>query len=284
MKYIKFSLLAVVSLFLASVFVAQTASAQCVVVGPTIGGGEEVECNGIDPDGLTTTNFPDLVTVNPGATLQGTVNLRPGDDTLNIFGTTSANGSLNADDGNDIINVINGNMITAFGDCINAAPDDDTVTLDFADLDCAGPCGVNLASGNDILIMSDTQVSSNDRAVCASSGNDQITIGNNVLLSVNVGDILIDCGPDFDTITFAMDVPEGALPFISSQIAAATLPDGSITINGLFYEWEDCELLVNELGVLPSTVPTLSQWGLIAMAGILGIVGFMVIRRRKATA
>jgi hypothetical protein len=30
-------------------------------------------------------------------------------------------------------------------------------------------------------------------------------------------------------------------------------------------------------------VPTLSEWGLIAMAGILGIIGFMVIRRRKAT-
>jgi hypothetical protein len=31
-------------------------------------------------------------------------------------------------------------------------------------------------------------------------------------------------------------------------------------------------------------VPTLSEWGLIAMAGILGTVGFMVIRRRKVTA
>jgi len=30
-------------------------------------------------------------------------------------------------------------------------------------------------------------------------------------------------------------------------------------------------------------IPTLSEWGLIAMAGILGIVGFMVIRRRKVT-
>ena len=35
---------------------------------------------------------------------------------------------------------------------------------------------------------------------------------------------------------------------------------------------------------IPSNVPTLSQWGLIAMAGILGIVGFMVIRRRKVSA
>lgn len=31
-------------------------------------------------------------------------------------------------------------------------------------------------------------------------------------------------------------------------------------------------------------VPTLSEWGLIATAGILGIVGFMIIRRRKITA
>lgn len=31
-------------------------------------------------------------------------------------------------------------------------------------------------------------------------------------------------------------------------------------------------------------IPTLSEWGLIAMAGVLGIVGFMVIRRRKVTA
>ena len=37
----------------------------------------------------------------------------------------------------------------------------------------------------------------------------------------------------------------------------------------------------------PTNVPTLSGWGLISLAvvlGILGIVGFMVIRRRKVTA
>jgi len=33
----------------------------------------------------------------------------------------------------------------------------------------------------------------------------------------------------------------------------------------------------------PSNVPTLSEWGLISMAGILGIVGFMVMRRRKVS-
>ena len=32
------------------------------------------------------------------------------------------------------------------------------------------------------------------------------------------------------------------------------------------------------------TIPTLSQWGLIAMAGVLGIAGLIVMRRRKAAA
>jgi hypothetical protein len=42
-----------------------------------------------------------------------------------------------------------------------------------------------------------------------------------------------------------------------------------------------CELAV----VTPaSPIPTMSEWGMIAMAGILGVIGFMVIRRRKITA
>jgi len=34
----------------------------------------------------------------------------------------------------------------------------------------------------------------------------------------------------------------------------------------------------------PRTIPTLSEWGLIAMACVLGIIGLFAIRRRKATA
>lgn len=35
---------------------------------------------------------------------------------------------------------------------------------------------------------------------------------------------------------------------------------------------------------LTRNIPTLSEWGMIAMAGILGIAGFIVIRKRKVTA
>ena len=40
------------------------------------------------------------------------------------------------------------------------------------------------------------------------------------------------------------------------------------------------------MGPITTNVPTLSEWGLLSLAvvlGILGIVGFMVIRRRKVT-
>ncbi len=46
-----------------------------------------------------------------------------------------------------------------------------------------------------------------------------------------------------------------------------------------------CENVPECAPPIVTNVPTLSEWGLIAMAGILGIIGFiMVIRRRKVTA
>jgi len=62
------------------------------------------------------------------------------------------------------------------------------------------------------------------------------------------------------------------------------LNDGGISVSpGPPYECMD----VDCRQVVPSPIPTFNQWGLIALAvilGIIGIVGFMVIRRRKATA
>jgi hypothetical protein len=56
--------------------------------------------------------------------------------------------------------------------------------------------------------------------------------------------------------------------------------------NGLnFLCLDSSEVTCTFTNVLELTeVPTLSQWGLISMIVILGIVGFMVMRRRKAAA
>jgi hypothetical protein len=73
----------------------------------------------------------------------------------------------------------------------------------------------------------------------------------------------------------------GFVPCLSIEV----LEDG----NGVTIECDDSA--TNDMGsctftntLTPRNVPTLSEWGLIAMASILGIIGFMVIRRRKLTA
>lgn len=66
------------------------------------------------------------------------------------------------------------------------------------------------------------------------------------------------------------------------------IPDGIVVkcFPDTFVEGGVCEPGPGEFGqcVVPRNVPTLSEWGLIATAGILGFIGFMVIRRKKATA
>lgn len=64
-------------------------------------------------------------------------------------------------------------------------------------------------------------------------------------------------------------------PGTDTIVASFTVPN-SVTV-----ESEPVEKIWERT---PIVTPTLSEWGLIAMAGILGIAGFMVMRRRKLTA
>lgn len=51
-------------------------------------------------------------------------------------------------------------------------------------------------------------------------------------------------------------------------------------------EFEDCrESLILRCGRSTTSIPTISEWGMIAMAGVLGVIGLIVAsRRRKAAA
>lgn len=68
-------------------------------------------------------------------------------------------------------------------------------------------------------------------------------------------------------------------------ISRIVLNNNGQSIGELLYEiqYGDCGLSLGDPNVT-TTVPTLSYWALIAMAGIFGIVGLMVMRRRKTTA
>ena len=81
-----------------------------------------------------------------------------------------------------------------------------------------------------------------------------------------------DVGVFFDsTSSFPTIISRAFSSNVGSDTADDVLPSG----------------LVTQFRIIeppPAQVPTLSEWGLIAMAGILGIVGFIVIRRKKITA
>jgi len=77
--------------------------------------------------------------------------------------------------------------------------------------------------------------------------------------STNNGDV----GND----SYLLTVDESAPPSFNVQGQTENCFDGLVFVEGSL-----------------RNVPTISQWGLIAMAGLLGIVGFMVMRRKKVTA
>jgi len=98
---------------------------------------------------------------------------------------------------------------------------------------------------------------------------------------------------------FFLALPEkgysGAMPFVfpgCCQLEEPIIECGTIgdiedlnECGGIPFSGEEC----NEEGMCTggkviTPIPTLSEWSLIAMAGILGIIGFMVIRRRKVSA
>jgi len=64
------------------------------------------------------------------------------------------------------------------------------------------------------------------------------------------------------------DIPEGP-----SICVGETIPGAFCNDNGQCIQ-----------PAINTPIPTLSEWGLLAMAGVLGIVGFIVIRRRKVSA
>ena len=78
-----------------------------------------------------------------------------------------------------------------------------------------------------------------------------------------------------------IECTEGVTNCGATPCLTATVDGNSVTFECLDNDRASCT--ITNVAV-PSNVPTLSEWGLIAMAGILGITGLLVIRRRRAAA
>ena len=270
--------------------------------------GAAVDTTGSNVDALQTSTGMDQFNINNGTIVsdESGIDSRSNADQIVVDGSSIVADRFGIDSGSgtDQI-VVDGSSITSGNDGIFSNTSDDTVTVSNSIV--TGADGIFTGnSGNDIVTVTDSIITGDDDdfGIRTSNDDDNVTVVRSVItgggdgidlgsdndtLTMGTGaDIRgsIRCGSGFDTLIFAMDVPEERLNFFSNQIAAASLPDGSVTINGLFYEWQDCEILVNELvGVrVTRPIPTLSEWGLIATAWVLGFIAILVIRRKKLTA
>jgi len=99
---------------------------------------------------------------------------------------------------------------------------------------------------------------------------------------IGTGTSLPSMFSDESGLIYGQDRSTGILYLLNIETGQAT-GIGNTGIDGSAMGGVDGFFCSANAGPLSRAVPTLSQWGLIAMTGVLGIVGFMVMRRRKLT-
>jgi len=110
---------------------------------------------------------------------------------------------------------------------------------------------------------------------------------------LNVGRFIINPG-DTTGIAMVIDTSSGEWAYTTGTGDNQVYNNGELEIRtGSATAFPFTESSINEPRVWNGTVfyrplivpvPTLSEWGLIAMAGVLGIIGLLALRRRKVTA
>lgn len=247
-----------------------------------------------DPNGIQQAgNMANLsVVVSDGAGIdiagnQACIDTGPGNDSIEVTGATleCGNDGINFGPGVNTVNIVD-SVIRARTDVLDSVGATNTVNIQGSSLLCNSEfsCnGINGSGSVDIITIVDSFIDGElDPSIELSGGNDILRLGTGADIAR-----LIRCGfgQDNDTLIFNMEVPEEQLNQLSLEISTLG-PDDSITINGLSYEWEDCENIVNELVGVKAIrpIPTLSEWGLIAMAGLIGITGILFYRKRAVKA
>jgi hypothetical protein len=140
-----------------------------------------------------------------------------------------------------------------------------------------GQTGFNLA-GNALAIDGNGTLFSS-----GGCGNINYTINPNTGVGTFLSNIPGDCDPLFNSATFSPFTGEWLGTYNFFTVTELTVLDpfsGNVTSIGPLPDGADGIAFV----VLPPRdIPTLSEWGFIVMAGILGIAALLVIRRRRIT-
>ncbi|HEX6203513.1 MAG TPA: hypothetical protein VF100_10960 [Thermoanaerobaculia bacterium] len=113
-------------------------------------------------------------------------------------------------------------------------------------------------------------------SVDVGEGDDLVSVGEGVVLAGP-----IEGGPGDDELSFTQTLAPADCAAAIAAVEAADPAAGSITIEGLVYEWSGFETLTPAFDCLPITdVPALSWRGLLALGLLLAALGVGVLRAR----
>ncbi len=196
-----------------------------------------------------------------------TISVGPGSDTAIITGSTISTGpnisrAFTGGPGKEDVTIINSTITNASSDVtVSLGADDDKVFVSYSTITNATA----------------------DFPLRGAAGDDEITLGTGAVIPGGIDCDFENEPQGFDTLIFAMEVLPGQIAALTELIENSSTPDGAVTINGILYLYRNCDQLIADLRVPePRPIPTLSEWGIIAMAGVLGIAGLIAARRRQS--
>ncbi|MEM1412085.1 MAG: hypothetical protein AAGH19_06970 [Pseudomonadota bacterium] len=185
--------------------------------------------------------------------------------------------------GNNVILITGGTLIGDEG-TIQSGPGNDRITITGGLLahTTTNDEVISGGGGNDIISLSNSTIDGTITelgiAVAGNDGDDTIILGN----GAEVIGIIDGSGPSFgggtDTLIFEMETRSVLIDGLCAEIAAQG-SQGEITINNLFYEWQNFENVRCQLKKAVFPVPTMGPSGLWLLMLVLLGAGLITVRR-----
>lgn len=249
-----------------------------IFVGGTLGGTATIAVNGgiIDSttnDGIETSlNTPAIVTVSAGTITGNTTGISIGGEAnITVTGgsiTGTTNVGIRTGDASDTISVSGGTITGAGSVPIQTGRGADAVNISGGTING----NINTNNDNDVITLSGGTITG---GIYAGFGNDTVTLADDVDVGVLVG------FDGFDTLQFAMTVPAADLASLQTALAAANPAGDSITINGRNYSWTTFEAIEVLLRAPSHAVPTMQEWALALLCGLLFLRVFFFTRHQR---
>jgi len=201
-----------------------------------------------------------------------TISVGDGDDTALISGSTISTGP---------------NISRAF---TGGAGMEDLTIMNSIITNTSSDVTVSLGVDDDKVFVSNSTITNltDDFPLRGAAGNDELTIGTEAIIPGGLDCDFGDEAQGFDTLIFAMQVPASQITELTQKIENLPTPDGGVTINDIFYEYRNCDVIVAALkDSEPSSDCSLAGTNSIsepsALVGLLGyllIPAVIVVRRR----